>query len=82
MNTALRRAAVDSIEMLAEISACTIFFMAISIFIKLALYTNAFMLDIKNVFTQVDRLNYAKAPELAMIQHCKEVIDLHERVYR
>lgn len=82
MNTALRCAAVVLFQMLAETCACTFMFMTVSIFIIFASHTSAFMLDIKNMFIQVDQLVWVKNSEMLMLQRCNEAVDLHERVYR
>lgn len=38
------------------------------------------MLDIKNLFDQLDRLSEFKNMELLMLQRCKEALDLHGRL--
>lgn len=68
--------------MSTDICACIIWCIVICMFIEFTLYTKAFVLDIKTVFTQMDRLAWAKGPEKVMLMRCKEALDLHERVNR
>lgn len=53
-----------------------------SIFIEFALYTKAFIFDIRSMFERLDQLAKNKKKSVSMHECCKEAVDLHEKVLR
>lgn len=66
------------------IITCTMsaFFTMITLLYGLQVYADACLLDIKTLFSQVDRHSKHHHCGQAMLARCKEAADLHERLNR
>lgn len=84
MNTAFRCMIV------ALILVCIYFYSTITLgtivffFTGTIMYIRALLIDIKLLFNRIEKLlkSKEKDTDLAILDYCKEAIDLHERVYR
>lgn len=69
-------------HMCCTTSAAFIEFVMVSLFIELALYAKAFIMDIKSMFARLDELAECKSLESTLLDWCKEAVEQHGRVYQ
>lgn len=84
MNTTIRCTAMASLQLYAITYTVFIFLMTLILFFGIITYTEAILNEIKSFFNQIDHVSKFndKNKEIAMLQHCKEAIDLHVRLNR
>lgn len=82
LNTGLRKASIVLFEALVGLCILSIIASVTCVLVATMIYVEAYLLDIKSIFLEVDRLSKHKNMELEMFKCCKEAIDLHDRVLR
>lgn len=82
MDSSVRYASIVFLEISSVSCAMAVVYWIIIVFIEFMLHMGAFVEDIKSTFGLMDQLAKKSKNTNAMVDHCKEIVDLMCRMNR